>query len=41
MIIRVRKMKGSGLIDFYDCVECGRRWKSTDKKIGHKRCAKR
>jgi hypothetical protein len=39
-IIPVRKMKGDGLIDFYDCRECGRRWKSTDKKIGHVRCPK-
>jgi hypothetical protein len=31
----VRKMKGDGLIDFYDCVNCGRRWKSNSKKIGH------
>lgn len=34
-IIPVRKMKGDGLIDFYDCRECGRRWKSNAKKIGH------
>ena len=35
VIVPVRKMKGDDLIDFYDCRECGKRWKSTDKKIGH------
>ncbi len=39
-IIPVRKMKGDGHFDFYDCRQCGRRWKSTDKKIGHVRCPK-
>ena len=34
-IVEVRKMKGDGDFDFYDCRECGRRWKSTAKKIGH------
>lgn len=35
VIVEVRKMKGDGLIDFYDCRECGKRWKQTDKVIGH------
>jgi hypothetical protein len=34
-IVPVRKMKGDGHFDFYDCRECGRRWKSSAKKIGH------
>jgi hypothetical protein len=34
-IIGTRKMKGDGPIDFYDCRNCGKRWKQTDKRIGH------
>jgi hypothetical protein len=33
-LVPTRKMKGEE-IDFYDCRECGKRWKQTDKKIGH------
>jgi hypothetical protein len=35
MIVEVRKLKGAGHHDFYDCRRCGRRWKSTAKSIGH------
>ena len=33
-IIEVRKYKGEEH-DWYACRECGKKWKSTDKKIGH------
>ena len=36
----VRKLKGDDWYDYYECRECGKRWKSYYKKIGHKQCPK-
>ena len=38
MAIPVRKHKGNDWYDWYACTECGKKWKSYFKKIGHNKC---
>lgn len=39
MNVEVRKLKGDGKYDYYDCRGCGRRWTSNAKNIGHSKDA--
>ena len=36
---RLIKVKRDTLVDLYVCEGCGKEWKATSKRVGHKRCS--